>query len=107
MNSHVKALIKTRNKWHHRYKLIPSDHNHGIYLYKREQNQILHSNLRDKLCNLNTNSKQYWHLLKSLYGTKLDAGIPSIIEGNDVISSSTEKAELFNRHFSEEINSSK
>ena len=37
-------------------------------------------------------------MLKSLYGTKIDAGIPSIIDGNN-ISSANAKADLFNNHF--------
>ena len=52
-----------------------------------------------KLSNPHIKSKQYWHLLKSLYGTKIDSGIPSIIDGNKIISSSKEKAKLFNQHF--------
>ena len=55
-----------------------------------------YQNINQKLSDPSTDTKQYWHLLKSLYGTKIDSGIPSIVDGDLVISSAKEKAELFN-----------
>jgi hypothetical protein len=82
-------------------------HHCAIFKLKRNEANIAMMNakstyfetLKEKLSNPNIVAKQYWHLIKSLYDAKVDSGIPSIIDGNEIISVSKEKAELFNRHF--------
>ena len=109
MNKFVKAKLKERDKWHRRLKSVQNERNKSTYA-----NKSLEANLammqakgnyfeiiKQKLCNPNIDSKQYWHLLKSLYGSKVDSGIPAIIDGDDIISSSKAKADLFNKHFLE------
>ena len=107
MNKFVKAKLKERDKWHRRFKSLQNERNRLTHANKRlEANFAMmqaksnyFETIKQKLCNPQIDSKQYWHLLKSLYGSKVDSGIPAIIDGDEIISSSKEKADLFNKHF--------
>ena len=43
-------------------------------------------------------SKDYWQLVKRLYGNKHNPSIPTMIEEGNAISSTLKKANLFNNH---------
>ena len=107
MNSAIKAILNERDKWHRKWKKSKSEYHRLIYNLKRGEANIAmmesksnyYEKIKNKLCDSKTGSKQYWHLIKSLYGSKIEAGIPSIIDGDKIISTAREKSELFNKHF--------
>ena len=107
MTDAIKAQLKERDKWFKRWKSSNQVYYYTVFIQKRTEVNIsiaeakssYFEKLRQKLCDPSLGSKQYWHLLKSLYGSKIDSGIPSIIDGTEVISSAKEKADLFNKHF--------
>ena len=55
--------------------------------------------INEKLCSPDVGKRDYWHLLKSIYGCKIDTSISSIIDGDKIFSSVRSKAEVFNTHF--------
>jgi hypothetical protein len=57
------------------------------------------SNLNERLQDSSTSSKCWWGIVKSLYGSKMQMSIPTLIEGASYICCSKEKAELFNDYF--------
>ena len=109
MNKLVKKAIRKRDKAHKRWKTLKSPVNEAAYRAARHEVNVqkyfakLHHDQKvaEKLENPNTNSKEYWHLTKLLYGNKVKSGIPSIIDNNKVYSDSESKANLFNQHFAE------
>ena len=44
-------------------------------------------------------SKNWWGIVKSLYGAKIQTSIPTLVDGVKFISDAKEKAELFNEYF--------
>ena len=107
INAAVKAKIKERNKYHRRMKSSNNEELYATYKLKRieanmammQAKQSYIEKTKSKLCDANTSSKQYWHLIKNIYGNKIDVGIPALIENGSVVSSAKEKAEIFNEHF--------
>ena len=109
MTSAIKAKLRERNKWHRRLKMSGCDHHLELFRLKRaEANEAInqakarhYESIKEKLSDPNIGNKEYWKLLKLLYGSKIDSGIPSIIDGENVYATSKAKAELFNNHFVE------
>ena len=107
MNNLVKQKLKCRNMWHKRWKRSGREHDLDIYRQKRldanetmKQAKATHfQQIKNRLCSPNVGNKEYWKLIKILYGSKIDSGIPSIIEGDAVYSTSKSKCEIFNQHF--------
>ena len=107
MNIIIKAKLKEWDKWHKRWKSFRNDYYHKKYKQKRIEVNIsmmqakcsYYEICKENLCNPAVGPKQYCHLIKSLYGIKIYAGIPTIFDGNDVVASAKAKAELFNKNF--------
>ena len=107
MTKAIKRKLKERNKWHKRWKSTKTDHHHNIFQQKRlEANDCMKQakclyfeQIKQKLCSANVGNKEYWKLIKTLYGSKIDSGIPSIIDGEEIHSTSRAKCEMFNKHF--------
>ena len=107
MNKQVKFKLKERNKYYRRWKKAKTDLKHQIFIQKRNEANLAmleakmkhFTTIKNRLCSTNVGQKEYWHLIKTLYGTKIDGGIPSLIEGEDVISTAGDKAHVFNMNF--------
>ena len=61
-----------------------------------------YAKLSGRLTDPNTNSKDYWKLVKSVYGNRHHSGIPPLIENGSTITSDKEKADLLNGHFTDQ-----
>ena len=46
-----------------------------------------------------TNPKEYWQLIKELYGTKVKSGIHPLIKDDVIYSSPLDKCRIINEHF--------
>ena len=60
--------------------------------------QNYHSKLSQKLIDPKTSCKQYWHIQKELYGSKIQRN-PSIIKNTVVYTSPIAKCNIFNKTF--------
>ena len=109
MTSHVKQAIKLRDRAHKKWvknktvtnEMIYKNARHEVNVRKFHAKLLHEEKIANKLQNPSTNAKEYWHLTKVLYGTKVKSGIPSIIDGDRVYSDAKSKANVFNLHFSE------
>ena len=107
MTSLVKNAFKHRDKLHKKWKKSNSLIDLNIYKQSRHHANYVKSlaklthyrRIGQKLQDPDTNSKEYWHLVKSLYGTKIDAGIPPLKENDIIFSAAKDKADLLNKHF--------
>jgi hypothetical protein len=66
----------------------------------RSSKERYFANLNVELQNPNIGQKKWWGLVKSLYGNKIQSGIPTLIENDRLIIDAREKAEIFNEYFS-------
>ena len=109
MTDHVKQAIKLRDKAHKKWKKDRTEANELAYRNARHEVNVrkFHAKLRheeriiERLQDRTTSSKEYWHLTKMVYGSKVKPGIPSIIDGDQVYSDARSKANVFNQHFAE------
>ena len=109
MTNEIKHKLHVRDKYHRRWKRSGSQFDLDLYRLKRNEANIAmmtaksthFERLKEKLCDPTVSNKEYWHLIKLLYGNKVETSIPSIIDNNNEYSTATAKAELFNSHFLE------
>ena len=104
---HVRKLL-LESKHLHKIK-TSTGHITDIYRFKnkrREAKEALkiakdkyYANLINKIQSPETTTKTYWKLVKSVYGPKLDSGIPSLLENGNVITNDRDKANLLNDYF--------
>ena len=109
MTNVIKTQLRSRNRLHKRWKDTGRIDHFGAFQQKRtDVNEAIklakaahYERIKDRMCDPSVGNKEYWKLIKLLYGSKVDSGIPSIIDGNHVYATSKAKAELFNDHFVE------
>ena len=109
MTKPIKMKLRKRDSWHKRWKATGRLHCLEIFHQKRnEANEAIknakaihYDNIKQRLSDPNLSSKEYWKLLKFLYGSKIDSGIPSLIEGQNVFATSKSKSNVFNDYFAE------
>ncbi len=65
----------------------------------REAKQCYYIKLNNKLSYPNLGSKKWWSYIKSTLNKNYFRSIPSLIEGDHVISDALQKANLFNQYF--------
>ena len=107
MTTQVKTAFRLRDKLHKKWKRTNMNIDLENYKQSRHHANYVKSlaklnhfrRIGEKLQNPDTSSKEYWHLVKSLYGTKIDAGIPPLKENDIIYSAAKEKADLLNKHF--------
>ena len=63
---------------------------------KRAAKEEYYKKMNDKLSNPDTSSKNYWKLMKQLYGNKTHQGIPPLIKDGHVFTSPKTKCNIFN-----------
>ena len=105
----IKHKLNVRNKFHKRWKRSKADADFDCYKIKRIEANVAMSvakvahfeRIKERLCDPSVGNKEYWHLLKSLYGNKIDCGIPSLIDSDKIYATSSDKATIFNKHFLE------
>ena len=107
--SEVRKQFKTRDRLHKQWKNKPSQKNYDKFkLARGEANQAkfnaksdYYTKISIKLTDPTTSSKEYWKLIKQLYGNKVHKGIPPIIKDGKVHSSSESKCNIFNKTFTD------
>ena len=109
LTSAVKKAIRIRNRFHKKWKNKQTITAYEQYREKRllanqsirEAKHCYYEKTKTKLGDPNLNPKQYYKLIKQLYGSKIEIGMPSLVEGDQIISNSLQKAEILNTHFVE------
>ena len=103
----IKKLIKLRNRLYHKWKSSKIERDHTSFRFKRSevsaainQAKINHSlNMKEKLSKASKSPKLYWSVLKSLYGQKVNSGIPSLVENEELVTDTVSIANILNNHF--------
>ena len=109
MTKEIKHKLSIRDRYFRRWKASGSDQSLLLYRSKRNEANVAMAvakavhfdRIKNKLSNPNVGDKEYWHLIKSIYGCKIDSGMPSIIDNDVVYATAADKAKLFNDHFLE------
>ena len=105
---HLNNTINQRNKlYRHRHR---SEHDFLAFQVKRREvsqaifdaKKTYYDNFSIKLIQAQSSSTFYWSLLKQIYGDKIQAGIPSLIENNNVVTVSKTKASILNNYFADQ-----
>ena len=107
MTTEIKKLLRKRNHLWKQWKRTHSEVHYNCFsLVRTEVKQAIklskHASDRknfDIMNNQQCSSKDYWHLVKRVYGNKHKPSIPTMIEDKTMLSSALEKANLFNNHF--------
>ena len=105
----IKHKLSIRNRFFRRWKASDSDQSLLLYRSKRNEANVAMAlakavhfdRIKNKLSNPNVGDKEYWRLIKSIYGSKIDSGMPSIIDNDVAYATAADKAKLFNDHFLE------
>ena len=100
-------MIKKRQRLYTRYKRTRNhDHYNICQIVNREVNiQISKANedhkqkLIHRLESQSTTSKQYWNIYKQITGSKIEDGIPTLIDNDRQYTSSGDKANLLATYF--------
>ena len=107
MNTTVRGAICKRNsllKIHCRVKSLvlwekyrqQRKYTTALICYNKQK---YHEKLNSKLQDPSISNKNWWDILKSLYGAKIKTSIPTLVKGVKFISDAKEKAKLFNEYF--------
>lgn len=110
MTSYIKHLIRLRNRSSKVYNRKATVHNktvRNIYrsMVKEEIKlaKVNHYNRQAKMLeDCNCNPKRYWSVVKTLLGNKVQATIPTLVEGDSLYQTDQEKAEHLNNYFHEQ-----
>ena len=107
MNSGVRKAIRKRNRLLKIHTIRNSSSSWEKYRSQRNFTTALirsskrqyYANLNNKLQDPDTSSKQWWGIVKSLYGQKMHTTVPTLVEGPLMIHDAKDKAELLNEFF--------
>ena len=107
MNSGVRKAIRKRNRLLKIHTIRNSSSSWEKYRSQRNfTTALIRSSKRQYYSNLNimlqdpdTSSKQWWGIVKSLYGQKMHTTVPTSVEGPLMIHDAKDKAELLNEFF--------
>ena len=106
-NSKLRTLIRQRKRLHRRAKLLNTDHLWALFRTKRNEvtkaikkaKTDFKNNIIEKINNNTINSKNWFKLTKSLLQKNKVTTIPTLIDGNIIASSDSEKVSLLNTFF--------
>ena len=107
MNSGVRKAIRKRKRLLKIHTIRNSSSSWEKYRSQRNfTTALIRSSKRQYYSNLNimlqdpdTSSKQWWGIVKSLYGQKMHTTVPTLVEGPLMIHDAKDKAELLNGFF--------
>ena len=107
MHNSVRRALRRRNRAFRRWKRNRTEENYAAYQHTRnifENSKTTamnnyYTSLSTTLTNPSTNSKEYWRLVKQLYGCKIKNSIPPLTVNNQIYSSAEEKCKIFNDYF--------
>jgi hypothetical protein len=110
ITNQVKKFLTVRNRLYKRFKRtrLPGHyedwkHSARDANFQMSQAKLAHKEkLRSILMNTKCGEKNYWKVAKQVYGNKKIMGIPSLVVGNTMISTSVEKARCFSQYFAEQ-----
>ncbi len=113
MNGFIRHLLMLRNKYNGIFgksKRLEDkiERNRLRALCKKEIRAAkarYRTNQTAKLADPNIGVKKYWSVMKEIYGNKVKASIPTLIDNNQTFSTDTEKANLFVDLFSDQCSS--
>ena len=99
ITNHVRQNFRKRDRAHKKFKQNPNAANLQKYKEARQNanfskmkaKENYTKKLSQKLLDPTTNTKQYWHITKELYGNKVHRGIPPIIHNDSVLSINEDK----------------
>jgi hypothetical protein len=99
--------LRIRNRKFKRFKRTKlKEHEDAWKVAAREANYHMHhaklahvSKIKAMLTNISVSEKNYWKIAKEVYGSKKTIGIPSMNNGNKMITTSIDKAECLNSYF--------
>ena len=107
---YLRHLIRIRNRWNGIFSHTKRLEHREIRNYYR---QLVHCEIKiakenytirqkERLNDPNINIKVYYSITKSLYGGKVISGIPTLIEGDNALTSDTDKANAFCQLFADQ-----
>ena len=107
MTSHIKTLLKLRNRSFSRYNKSKKDRHKTVYnnianRLTAEIRQAKHSyrkSIIDQITESVPNPKNFWKLHKQICNNSIKSSIPTLIDENQVYSQPKEKAELLGQYF--------
>jgi hypothetical protein len=107
INNEVRRAIRKRDRLLHIHNIRRSDYSWESY--RRQRNfttnlirsakQFYYDKLNKDLSNPNINSKRWWSITQSLWGSTNVSLVPTIIENDVPVVDSGEKASIFNDYF--------
>ena len=106
----VKINIRKRNRLYKSYKRSKNPIHEAIWKeaakttnFIMNQAKLAHTEkIKSLLSNISIGEKSYWKIAKEVYGSKKIIGIPAITDDNKTITTSSEKAQCFNKYFTEQ-----
>jgi hypothetical protein len=110
MTKQVKKALTFRNRLYKRFKRTRQQRHYDDWKrsakeanYQMSQAKLAHKEkLRKTLMNTSCGEKHYWKIAKQVYGNKKVMGVPSLMVGNEMVSTSSEKAKQFSKYFAEQ-----
>ena len=106
-NGHVRKLYRDCRRLHKAKQRSRDPLDIARFRAKRREAKIaflesknrFYSSLSSRLLDPATNSKDYWKLVKSVYGNRQHSGIPPLIDDGKIFTSDKDKADLLNDYF--------
>ncbi len=107
MTGYIRHLLLLRNRLNGEYNKclrleVKAERNRMRNLCKREIKAAkarYRAGQTSKLADPNIGPKKFWGIMKELYGSKVKAAIPPLIDNNVTYSTNIEKANLFAKYF--------
>lgn len=107
INSEVRRAIRKRNRLlktfcHYKnpetWELYRQQRNFTTSLIRRRKLSY-YSYLNEKLQHSSLGPKKWWGIIKRLYGSKIKLTVPTLLEGDSLVSDAKDKATLLNDYF--------
>ena len=107
ITTQVKKALTVRNRLYKRFKRTRFPRHYEDWKrsakdanFQMSQAKAAHKEkIRSLLMNTNCGEKNYWKIAKQVYGNKKIMGIPALVVGDTMVSTSTEKAKHFTKYF--------
>ena len=108
MNSEIRRAVRKRNRLLKIFCQNKVPENWEVYRLQRNfttslirrRKKSYYSNLNNKLPDPLMGAKKWWGLIKQFYGNTIQTTVPSLLEGDCLVTDSKDKATLLNDYFS-------
>ena len=110
ITNEVKISIRKRNRLYKRFKRTRTIEHQAIWKQAaRETNFYMHQaklahtdKIKKLLMDTKVGEKKYWKIAKEVYGNKKSSGIPALLVDNKPVTTSSDKANSFNKYFADQ-----